>query len=130
MSLPVVRAAVAAGLFRRAPPAAGTGLLAGGAGDGAGQDAASQDVGDRAVQPQCHPLPGQRQPGAEHVISEADVARGVHGPLDLDHVTGCRGQRRRPGGAGTGRGEAGQVAGIEPGLLAIGGIARGRHNEP
>jgi hypothetical protein len=104
---------VAAGLFRRAPPRPGPGFWQEGAGGGAGQDAASQDVGDRAVQPQCHPLPGRRQPGAEHVISEADVARGVHGPLDLDldHVTGCRGQRWRPGGAGTGRGEAGQVAG-------------------
>ena len=40
-----------------------------------GQDAASQDVRDRAVQPQCHPLPGQRQPGAEHVISEAGASR-------------------------------------------------------
>ena len=29
---------------------------------GAGQDAASQDVGDRAVQPQCHPLPASGSP--------------------------------------------------------------------
>ena len=87
-----------------------------GAGDSPGQDAAGQDVGDRPVQPQRDPLPGQRQPCADHVIPEADVARGVHGPLDLDldldHVTGGRRKRRRTGGAGSGRSQAGQIAGI------------------
>jgi hypothetical protein len=52
-------------------------------------------VGDRAVQPQGDALPGQRQADTDHVIAEADIARGIHGPLDLDHVTGCG--RRRPG---------------------------------
>ena len=51
--------------------------------------------------------PASGSPALMHVIAEADVAGGVHGPLDLDHVTGCRGQRRRPGRAGTGRGEPG-----------------------
>jgi hypothetical protein len=67
-----------------------------------GQDAAGQDVDNRAFQPQRHPPPGQRQPGADQVIAEADVAGGVHGPLDLGHVTG-----RRAGRAGTGRGQPG-----------------------
>jgi hypothetical protein len=44
-------------------------------------------VGDRAVQPDRDPLPGQGQPDADDVIAEADIARGVHRPLDLDHFT-------------------------------------------
>ncbi len=77
------------------------------------------EVGDRAVQPRRDALPGQPQPGADHVIPEADVTRGIHGPLDLDHVAGCRGQRRRAGRAGTGGREAGQVAGIQPGRQGL-----------
>jgi hypothetical protein len=53
----------------RAPRSRGPGFLRDGAGDGAGQDAAGQDVGDRAVQPQRYPLPGQRQPGADDVVA-------------------------------------------------------------
>jgi hypothetical protein len=95
------------------------GLLGNRAGDGTGQDAAGQDVGDRAVQPHCHPLPGQRQPGADDVVADADIARGIHGLLDLDHVTGRGRQRRRPGGSGPGGGEAGQVAGTQPGRQGL-----------
>jgi hypothetical protein len=40
---------------------------------------------DRAVEPQGDALPGQRQPGAEDVVAEADVAGGVHGSVDLGH---------------------------------------------
>ena len=103
----------------RAPRSRGRAWLRDRAGDGADQGAVGQDVGDRAVQPQGDALPGQRQPGADDVIAEADVARGVHGPLDLDHVAGCRGQRRRPGGLRTGGGEAGQVAGVQPGRQGL-----------
>src|SRR6185437_4979518 len=72
---------------------------------------AGQDAGDRAARPQGDALPGQRQPGADDVVAGADAARGVHGPVGLDHVPGCRGQRRRvrrselprrPGGPGRG----------------------------
>jgi hypothetical protein len=80
-------------------------------------------MADRTLQSQRHPLPGQRQSGADHVVAEADVARGVHGPLDLGHVSGCRGQRRRPGGPGSGGGEAGQVAGVEAGRQGLDPVA-------
>jgi hypothetical protein len=43
------------------------------AGDSADQDTAGQDMGDRAFQPQGDPLPGQRQPGADDAVAEADV---------------------------------------------------------
>jgi hypothetical protein len=64
------------------------------AGDsGAGQDPRGQNLGDGAVEPQGDALPGQRQPGADHVVAEADVAGRVHGPVDLGHVPGRGGPR-------------------------------------
>jgi hypothetical protein len=80
-------------------------------------------VDDRAVEPQGDALPGQRQARADDVVAEADVAGSVHGPVDLGHVPGCRGQRRRPGGLGSGGGEAGQVAGVEPGRQGLDAVA-------
>ena len=53
------------------------------------------DVGDRAVEAQGDALPGQRRTDMDDLVAEADVARGVHGPVDLGHVPGCRAQRRR-----------------------------------
>ena len=90
-----------------------------GAGDSADQDPAGQDAGDRAAEPQGDALPGQRQPGADHVAAGADAARGVHGPAGPGHVPRCRGQRRRPGGLRSRGGEAGQIAGTEPGRQGL-----------
>ena len=57
------------------------------------------------------------------MVAEADVAGCVHGPVDLSYVPGCRRQRRRPGGLGSGRGEAGEVAGVEPGRQGLDPVA-------
>jgi hypothetical protein len=94
-----------------------------GAGQGADDDACGQDVCDRPVQPQGDALPGQWQPGADHVVAQADIAGCVDGPVDLGHVPGCGGQRRRPGGLCSGGGEAGQVAGVEPGRQGLDPVA-------
>ena len=66
-----------------------------GAGDSADQDPAGKDAGDRAAGPQGDALPGQRQPGADDVVAEADAARGVHGPAGLGHVPGGQAPRAR-----------------------------------
>jgi len=58
-----------------------------GAGDGAGHGAAGQDVSERAVQAEGDALPGQGQPGADHLAADADVSRGIHRSLQLDDAT-------------------------------------------
>jgi hypothetical protein len=80
-------------------------------------------VGDRSFEPKGDALPGQRQPGADDVVAEADVAGRVHGPVDLDDVPGHWRQRRRPGGLRSGCRKAGQVAGIQPGRQGLDPVA-------
>ena len=87
--------------------------------DAVGFEARGQDLNYRAVEPQSEPLPGQRQAGADDAVAEADVARGVYSPVDLDNVPGRGRKRRWPGGLRFGRRQEGQVVGVEAGRQGL-----------
>ena len=85
------------------------------------QDVSDRDPSSRSVT-RC---PASGSPALIDAVAEADVAGGVHGPLELDGT--LPGMRcvsdGGPAGLGSGCGEAGQVADVQSGRQGLDAVA-------
>lgn len=96
------------------------------AGQGAGQDAAGNDLDELVADTQGDPLPGQVEPGAELLAADADTAASTNGPLNFDdRVRGQRagwqrGRWRGPGWPAASGAQPGQVLNTATALISYG----------